>query len=54
MNKKVIFTKHKFLIVIASREIFDETSYSYSILNIKDLTSNAIVTVRNKLSDCYN
>ena len=54
MNEKVTFTKHKFLMVIASRKIFDETSYSNSILNVKDLASNAIPTARNKLSHGYN
>ena len=53
MNKKVTFTKHKFLMVVASREIFNETSYSYGASNVQGLASIAIVTLRNKLSDDY-
>ena len=35
-------------------KIFNENIYSYCILNMKDVTSNTIISVRNKLVDGYN
>ena len=64
--QKILISKDDFQIISKKLEdcffnghlqafkIFDETSYSYSILNVKDLAPNAIVTICNKLSDGYN